>query len=246
FRVIAPSRAGGSLSRKSHAARAYSSRSNSRTPPARRIPSSRFRVRRRCRHVPGLHRAGGGGRGTRHPGAPGVLGHNVLVRASVLGNNAWRPGASAVALPRDVGGRRASEVVLARARVPTLFVVGGGLYGSLAAAYARSRGIEAVVFDPGLPGAASHAAAGLFRKEWAGKRFLGHFCQAVPVLERLYGIRQVSLKRDDGMKETLLFVPPWAVMETAPRRERVTSVGDGWLEAGGRRYEGWVYVAAGV
>src|SRR5262249_40187965 len=117
---------------------------------------------------------------------------------------------------------------------------------SLAAAYARSKGVEAVVFDPDLPGAASHAAAGLFREEWAGKRFLRHFHQAVPVLDRLYGIRRVSLRRDDGTRETLLFVPPTAIMEPAPIRERVTSVGDGWLEAGGRRYEGWVYVAAGV
>jgi glycine/D-amino acid oxidase-like deaminating enzyme len=130
--------------------------------------------------------------------------------------------------------------------MPTLFVVGGGLYGSLAAAYARSRGVEAVVFDAALPGAASPAAAGLFREGWAGARFLRHFHRAVPVLDRLYGIRQVALRRDDGTKETLLFVPPSAVMEPTPVRERVTSVGDGWLEAGGRRYEGWVYVAAGA
>jgi glycine/D-amino acid oxidase-like deaminating enzyme len=130
--------------------------------------------------------------------------------------------------------------------MPTLYVVGGGLYGSLAAAYARSKGVEAVVFDPGLPGAASPAAAGLFSEQWAGRKGQQHFLRAVPVLEALYGIRHVSLRRDDGTGEALLLVPPSAILEPAPLRDQVTSVGDGWLEAGGRRYEGWVYVAAGV
>jgi glycine/D-amino acid oxidase-like deaminating enzyme len=130
--------------------------------------------------------------------------------------------------------------------MPTLLIVGGGLYGSLAAAYARSRGVEAMVFDPGLPGAASHAAAGLFGERWAGKKYLQHFREAVPVLDRLYGIRHVALRHDDGTREPLLFVPPSAILEAAPIREPVTSVGDGWLETAGRRYEGWVYVAAGV
>lgn len=128
----------------------------------------------------------------------------------------------------------------------TLFVVGGGLFGSQAAAYARSKGIEAVVFDPGLDGAASHAAAGLFTEIWAGKKLREHFRRAVPVLDRLYGIRHVSLTHEDGRKEAFLFVPPAAVLEPSPVRQEVTAVGDGWLEAGGRHHEGWVYVAAGV
>jgi glycine/D-amino acid oxidase-like deaminating enzyme len=127
-----------------------------------------------------------------------------------------------------------------------LFVVGGGLFGSQAAAYARSKGIEALVFDPGLDGAASHAAAGLFQEAWAGKRLREHYHRALPLLDRLYGVRPIGLTHEDGRKETLSFVPPSAVLEPAPVRQPVTAVGDGWLEAGGRRYEGWVYVAAGV
>jgi glycine/D-amino acid oxidase-like deaminating enzyme len=128
----------------------------------------------------------------------------------------------------------------------TLLVVGGGLFGSLAAAHARSKGIEAVVFDPGLDGAASHAAAGLFKEAWAGNKLAEHYRHALPLLERLYGIRHISLTHDDGGKETFLFVPPTAILEPDPVRQAVTSVGDGWLEAGGRRYQGWVYVAAGI
>jgi glycine/D-amino acid oxidase-like deaminating enzyme len=128
----------------------------------------------------------------------------------------------------------------------TLLVVGAGLFGSLAAAYARSKGARAIVFDPGLEGAASPAAAGLFGEAWAGNKMREHYHRALPLLDRLYGIRQVALTGDDGRPETLSFVPPAAVLDPDPVRQRVTAVGDGWLEAGGRRHEGWVYVAAGV
>lgn len=130
--------------------------------------------------------------------------------------------------------------------MPVLLVVGGGLFGSLAAAYARSQGIEAIVFDPGLPKAASLAAAGLFREEWTGKRLSSHYANALPVLECLYGIDTVSLADEDGLRQPFLFVPPTRILEREPVRSEVTSIGDGWLEAGGRRWTGNVYVAAGV
>lgn len=131
----------------------------------------------------------------------------------------------------------------------TLFIVGGGLFGSLAAAYARRKGIEAVVFDCGREGAASRAAAGLFTERWAGRKLHAHYRHALPLLEQLYPIRSILLthdRRDAGPTESLLFVPPSAILEPVPIRQQVTSVGDGWLEAGGQRHEGWVYIAAGV
>jgi hypothetical protein len=130
--------------------------------------------------------------------------------------------------------------------VSVLLVVGGGLFGSLAAAYARSRGLETYVFDPGLKGAASPAAAGLFKEAWAGARLRAHFDRALPLLDQLFGIRHVCLTHEDGSTEDFLFVPPTAVLEPSPVRRRVTAVGDGWLEAEGCCYEGWVYVAAGI
>jgi glycine/D-amino acid oxidase-like deaminating enzyme len=130
--------------------------------------------------------------------------------------------------------------------MPSLFVIGGGLFGSPAAAYARSKGIETTVFDANLSGAASPAAAGLFKEAWAGKKLREHYDAALPLLERLYGIRHVCLTHDDGRKEELFFVPPTTVLEPHPIRQEVTAVGDGWLEAGGQRYEGWVYIAAGI
>jgi glycine/D-amino acid oxidase-like deaminating enzyme len=131
----------------------------------------------------------------------------------------------------------------------TLFIVGGGLFGSLAAAYARRKGIEAVVFDSGQEGAASHAAAGLFTERWAGRKLHTHYLHALPLLDQLYPMRSILLtrdRRDAGPAESLLFIPPSAILEPAPIRQQVTSVGDGWLEAGGQRYAGWVYLAAGI
>jgi glycine/D-amino acid oxidase-like deaminating enzyme len=127
-----------------------------------------------------------------------------------------------------------------------LLIVGGGLFGSQAAAYARLHGIDALIFDPGLSGAASPAAAGLFKEAWAGKKLREHFDRALPVLDQLYGIRHVHLTHDDGRLGSFLFVPPTAILERQPIRESVTAVGDGWLEAGGVRYDGDVYIAAGV
>src|SRR5437588_6988111 len=130
--------------------------------------------------------------------------------------------------------------------MPTLLVVGGGLFGSLAAAWARRRGIAAQVFDAGMVGAASPAAAGLFTAAWVGRKFQEYYRQAVPLLEQLYEVRSVALAHDDGRNEQLLCVPPAAILEPAPVRQRVTAVGDGWLEADGQRHHGWVYIAAGV
>jgi glycine/D-amino acid oxidase-like deaminating enzyme len=86
--------------------------------------------------------------------------------------------------------------------MPTLLVVGGGLFGSLAAAYARRRGIEALVFDPALDGAASPAAAGLFAEKWAGNKLREHYHKALPLLEALYAL--VSLKTGRERKAPLL------------------------------------------
>ncbi len=128
----------------------------------------------------------------------------------------------------------------------TLYIVGGGLFGSLAAAFARRKGIEAVVFDCAQQGAASPAAAGLFQEKWAARKMRPHYHYALPLLEQLSNIQHISLTRDDSSRESLLFVPPSTILEPQPIRQEVTSVGDGWLEAGGRRYEGSVYIAAGI
>jgi glycine/D-amino acid oxidase-like deaminating enzyme len=130
--------------------------------------------------------------------------------------------------------------------VTRLLVVGGGLFGSLAAAYARLHGREAVVFDPGLPGAASPAAAGLFCAAWTGRKHAAIYPEAVAVLEALAPVRDLVFEHPDGSRETIRFVPPSAILEPAPIHETVTDVGDGWLVTESGRHEGLVYVAAGI
>lgn len=130
--------------------------------------------------------------------------------------------------------------------MPTLLIVGGGLFGSLAATYARTKGFAATVFDPGLTGAASPAASGLFKEAWIGQKQRAHFEQGLPLLDRLYGLRSVALTNEEGQIESFLCVPPTSILEIAPVRQSVTAIGDGWLEAAGVRHEGFVYIAAGV
>ena len=102
------------------------------------------------------------------------------------------------------------------------------------------------MFDPGLAGGASPAAAGLFKEDWVSKKNRQLYLQALPILDRLYGIRSVQLAHADEHVETYQWVSPTLILEKNPLRQLVTAVGDGWLEASGRRYEGWVYIAAGV
>jgi glycine/D-amino acid oxidase-like deaminating enzyme len=130
--------------------------------------------------------------------------------------------------------------------VTRLLIVGAGLFGSLAAAYARRHGREVVVFDPGLPGAASPAAAGLFCEAWLGRKHVAVYADAVSVLESLYPIRDIDFERSNGGRQTIRFVSPAAILEPAPIRETVTAVGDGWLTTESGRHEGHVYVAAGI
>jgi glycine/D-amino acid oxidase-like deaminating enzyme len=130
--------------------------------------------------------------------------------------------------------------------MPDLLIVGGGLFGSLAASYARRKGLQAHVFDANLHGAASPAAAGLFKKQWAGKKFQGYFERGLSLLELLYEVRTVTLELPEGIRESLLHIPPRLILEPTPKRMQVTAIGDGWLEADGQRYQGWVYIAAGV
>ncbi|MCS7045572.1 MAG: FAD-dependent oxidoreductase, partial [Gemmataceae bacterium] len=114
-----------------------------------------------------------------------------------------------------------------------LLVVGGGYFGSLAAAWARYRGLEALVFDAGLPGAASPAAAGLFQEAWIRPAFRPYLLAAMSLLDRLYGLNSVQLTLPDGRHERFHFVPPRLILEHKPLRQRVTAVGDGWIEADG-------------
>src|SRR5271154_3674068 len=107
----------------------------------------------------------------------------------------------------------------------TLYVVGGGLFGSMAAAYARRRGIAVTVFDAGLEGAASPCAAGLFHERWVGRKLHEHYERALPVLDQLYGLRQVTLEDGRGQRDIFHFVPPRLVLEPEPVGECVTAVG---------------------
>src|SRR5437899_1768773 len=115
--------------------------------------------------------------------------------------------------------RSHDKMVPESTQVSTLLIIGAGLFGSQAAAYARVKGHEALVFDAGLAGGASAAAAGLFKEDWAGKKGRDHFRRALGVLDLLYGIDRIQLHNDEGIKESYLCVPPRLILEPEPIRQ---------------------------
>ena len=129
-----------------------------------------------------------------------------------------------------------------------LLIVGGGLFGSLAAKYARKKGINALVFDSSRPHRASPAAACTFCKEWAGP-FASYYDEGLAVLSELVEVSSIgfsiSIGGEEG-KRNFLRARPSDILETPQVAAPVDCVWDGGLEAGGKTYSGIVYVAAGI
>ena len=87
----------------------------------------------------------------------------------------------------------------------------------------HSKGIETVVFDAGLEGAASPASVGLSRPEWLGKKLEHQWAVGLAVLERLYKPRNIELTGADGSIEQL----PVPAAGRRPRTRACTPDGDG-------------------
>ncbi len=140
-----------------------------------------------------------------------------------------------------------------------LLIVGGGLFGSLAALWARHKGIEAIVFDSGKMGSASPAAMGIFRSDFFEDKHQPLYTSGLAVLETLGKVRSVSLRRYErandylflNNSESFLFARPGDILEQNADKRNVNAVGDGWItvnnpDGSTSRYEGNVYVAAGI
>lgn len=64
-------------------------------------------------------------------------------------------------------------------------------------------------------------------------------------LDALYGLQTLSFRTRVGLAQ-IFWVPPSSILSHAPRRERVTEVGDGFITTEKRVYRGLVLVAAGI
>lgn len=74
-----------------------------------------------------------------------------------------------------------------------VIIVGGGLFGSIAAANLRSSGMDVLVLDDGRPRSGSRAAGCLMKPSWLSKMGKANVDKSFEVLDRLYGLKTVEL-----------------------------------------------------
>nr|QIG67107.1 FAD dependent oxidoreductase protein [Rhizobium phage RHph_TM26] len=75
-----------------------------------------------------------------------------------------------------------------------VIIVGGGLFGSIAAAALRAAGMDVCLIDDGRPLSGSRAAGCLMKPSWLGKMGKSNVSASFQLLDRLYGLRTVYLK----------------------------------------------------
>ena len=96
--------------------------------------------------------------------------------------------------------------------------------------------------------AASTGGSGTsFKEPWVGKKLKHLYLPAFSLAGST--LRHPNRRTDASrwLDGTISFVRSRVIPRTGTTgRQAVTSVGDGWLEAAGQRYEGWVYLAAGI
>ena len=75
-----------------------------------------------------------------------------------------------------------------------VIIVGGGLFGSIAGAALRDAGMDVLIIDDGRPRSGSRASGCLVKPSWLQKMGKDNVEQSFRLLDRLYGLRTVSLK----------------------------------------------------
>lgn len=75
-----------------------------------------------------------------------------------------------------------------------VIIVGGGLFGSIAAEALRKAGMDVCLIDDGRPRSGSRAAGCLMKPSWLQKMGRSNVDASFSLLDRLYGLRTVSLK----------------------------------------------------
>lgn len=105
-----------------------------------------------------------------------------------------------------------------------VIIVGGGLFGSIAGAALRDAGMDVLIVDDGRPSAGSRAAGCLMKPSWLQKMGKDNVEQSFRLLDRLYGLRTVSLKAGP-LSVDAHWINPDEVMSTARLNRQVKFVG---------------------
>lgn len=130
-------------------------------------------------------------------------------------------------------------------------VVGAGLFGQIIAAHLRSLGQDVLVLDAGAPRSGSRPSACLMKPSWFSGLGSAVSDPALEVLDRLYGIQELSFRVGPLRVDSVKWVDPSRVLAPMFEPRTVDSVSRGLVttrgDDGPRRHAAHhVVVAAGV
>lgn len=137
------------------------------------------------------------------------------------------------------------------ARKHNIIVVGNGLFGSVAATYARAQGHTVTVINEERKYAASKASGCVLAPSWLSSLDKTDIADAMAVMEELYTVYPIEFQTNVMAKFKAKRVDPDAVLLKPDVRGQVTAVTDGtvkYLDQDGRgqTLRGTVLVAAGI
>lgn len=128
-----------------------------------------------------------------------------------------------------------------------IIVVGGGLFGSIAAAFAREHGAQVTVIDAGYPLAGSRASGCVLAPSWLSALTPEQIEQAMSVLEGLYKVEDITFTTHLKLAFKAKRVNPASILRRPDVKARVTAVGDGVVDTeDGQKFRGVVLVTAGA
>lgn len=132
-----------------------------------------------------------------------------------------------------------------------IVIIGGGIFGSVAAAALRKDGHEVVVIDAQKENAGSKPAACLMKPSWFSSMGKDKFGPSLDTLDELYGVHDLSLKAGP-LNTTVHWCDPAQILQPADLYDEVEAIlatGSGYiltLKHGGSLEAKKVVVAAGV
>lgn len=125
-----------------------------------------------------------------------------------------------------------------------VLIVGGGIFGSIAADMLKEKGIEVLIFDALKENSGSKAAGCLIKPKWVN--WLGSELKpCLDDLNRLYGLKEIPID-EDGKMSNIFHINPWDILAKDAIHREVLEIGDGFVKTAEHTYEGKVLVAAGV
>lgn len=128
-----------------------------------------------------------------------------------------------------------------------VIVVGAGLFGQVAADWARREGHEVTTIDASLPNRASPAAGCVLKPSWLASIPKERVAKGLAVLDELYGVEEFMLHTKVGLSARVQRVDPDKILRVPDIQARVLSVSDGVVKLdNGQRLQGIVLVAAGI